>query len=200
MLRIVREVPGFQGAKEYLATYPPDLYPSDSGSEVPFIVGQFHYSLDDYGASLESLGYVDESVEESFLGARYFEGAIHARKNKAKQSSDAFKNILRYVQKKTVKSGTASRYEEKALMAMARIFYSTGDFERALKYYEEITKYSPNWLQALFERSWTYFRMQRFERAMGNLHTLNSPYFEEQYFPEWARSLRGSGAHHIIMS
>jgi hypothetical protein len=29
-----------------------------------------------------------------------------------------------------------------------------------------------------------YFQLKNYPRALGNLHTLNSPYFEDQYFPE----------------
>ncbi|MBM4370701.1 MAG: hypothetical protein FJ098_03560, partial [Deltaproteobacteria bacterium] len=93
-------------------------------------------------------------------------------------------DILRHRRDVGARSREAQQIYASAIMTTARIFYSTGQFDTALKYYDQIERYSDNWLQALFEKAWAYFRLGDFERAMGNLHTLNSPYFEEQYFPE----------------
>jgi len=69
-------------------------------------------------------------------------------------------------------------------------------FSLAIKYYEEIPQESPNWLQALFEESWAFFMLDAelrrifkqdfagFQKALGNIHTLNAPFFENQFFPE----------------
>jgi predicted transcriptional regulator len=67
---------------------------------------------------------------------------------------------------------------------MARVFYSTGQNETAIKYYEKIPQDSPYWLDSLFEASWAYFRIKRNSKALGNLHTLTAPYFENEFYPE----------------
>ncbi|MGB9599739.1 MAG: hypothetical protein ACPL7I_04240, partial [Myxococcota bacterium] len=41
-----------------------------------------------------------------------------------------------------------------------------------------------NWLESLFESSWAYFRMGDYEKALGNLITLSSPFFKDEFFPE----------------
>jgi HPt (histidine-containing phosphotransfer) domain-containing protein len=43
---------------------------------------------------------------------------------------------------------------------------------------------SGRWLTALFESGWTRFHQERFGRALGDLHTLAAPFFEEHFFPE----------------
>ena len=43
---------------------------------------------------------------------------------------------------------------------------------------------SEYWLDALFEESWAFFLADEFSRAMGNVHTLFSPYFEDSFYPE----------------
>jgi len=184
LVKISRQVPGFQGAREYLSMYDPSKYPPEMKNEIATLVGTFYYSLDDLESGLASLGLVDQKEEEYFLKAKYLQGAIHARRNKARESLEAFKDVLRYEEETGSRTPLARKYHNLAIMSIARIFYSTGDFDRGLKYYSEIEKYSPDWLQTLFEMSWSYFRAGNVERAMGNLHTLNSPYFEEQYFPE----------------
>lgn len=184
LVEISREVPGFQGVKEYLAVYEDKDYPADFANEIAFTVGQLWYSQDDLETALLSLGKVDSSQESFFLKSKYLQGAIYARQNRAKESLDAFKDLLRYERDVLTRSAVLQEFRARSIMSIARIFYSTGNFDTALKYYSQIEKYSPHWLQALFERSWAFFRTGVYERAMGNLHTLNSPYFEEQYFPE----------------
>ncbi len=184
LVQLTREVPGFQGVKEYLSVYDAADYPPDLKNEIALTVGQFWYTQDDLDTALLSLAMVDAQNEGFFFRAKYLQGAIYARKNKAKDSLDAFKDILRYERDSGSRSAIMKEFDARAVMAIARIFYSTRNFDTALKYYAQIEKYSSHWLQALFEKSWAYFRADNVERAMGNLHTLNSPYFEEQYFPE----------------
>jgi hypothetical protein len=40
------------------------------------------------------------------------------------------------------------------------------------------------WLESLFEASWTYYRVDHFGKALGLLLTLNSPFFNDKYYPE----------------
>lgn len=64
----------------------------------------------------------------------------------------------------------------------------------AIKYYETIPIASLSWLQALFEESWAFFMLdaeirkiflrdyQGFQKALGNIHTINAPFFENYFF------------------
>lgn len=195
-LAMAREVPGFQGARQYLSMYDPALYPEQLKNELAYVVGDYYYSLDELDSSLESLKLVSPNDEELYLKSLYLSGVIFARKDKAKESMDAFREILKYVDSKDETNAFRDLMKSRASLAAARIFYSVGsvelsqhkdgaaEFDKAISLYNRIERYSTYWLQALFEKSWAYFRKGDYERAMGNLHTLNSPYFEEQFFPE----------------
>ncbi|MEC9398027.1 MAG: hypothetical protein VX475_10430, partial [Myxococcota bacterium] len=69
-------------------------------------------------------------------------------------------------------------------LGMARVFYSVGEYNKAIKYYSLIPRKSPVWPKALFESSWAYFQLDKANKALGNLHTINSPFFARSYFPE----------------
>ena len=43
---------------------------------------------------------------------------------------------------------------------------------------------SEYWLDALFEESWAYFMAGDYSHALGNIHTIESPYFPHAYYPE----------------
>jgi hypothetical protein len=41
-----------------------------------------------------------------------------------------------------------------------------------------------SWLEGLWEASYAHYRVGDYEKALGNLLTLQSPYFRDEYFPE----------------
>ena len=49
---------------------------------------------------------------------------------------------------------------------------------RAIQRYDALGKHSPYWLDSLFESSWAFFNQRKYEKAMGNLFTLSTPFFE----------------------
>lgn len=54
----------------------------------------------------------------------------------------------------------------------------------AVKNWNEVAEQSEYWLDALFEESWAYYMAGDYPRALGNIHTLESPYFPSSFFPE----------------
>src|SRR5262249_2513353 len=75
-------------------------------------------------------------------------------------------------------------FEELANLTMARVFYSTKQYDKAIKYFEKLPQESPYWLDSLFDASWAYFMLHLNSKALGNIHTLNAPYFENEFYPE----------------
>jgi hypothetical protein len=43
---------------------------------------------------------------------------------------------------------------------------------------------SPDWGASLFEASWAYFMVDGDSKALGNIHSVISPYFETEFYPE----------------
>ena len=78
----------------------------------------------------------------------------------------------------------ASFLKEQANLNLARVYYEKKDFRKSMRYYSEIPRRSDNWLQAMFESSWAFFLIQKFNNTLGNIHTLHSPFFENRFFPE----------------
>ena len=73
---------------------------------------------------------------------------------------------------------------ENALLQLARLAYARGDDARAQTMYARVSRGAPQWLDALFESSWSHFRRGEDEKALGNLLTLHAPFFQGRYFPE----------------
>ena len=77
-------------------------------------------------------------------------------------------------------------FSQLAVLNMARLLYEQNKNRKAVRYYDYLPISGFFWLEALFESSWALFRMgpAYHEKALGNLHTLSSPYFRDEYTPE----------------
>jgi tetratricopeptide (TPR) repeat protein len=67
---------------------------------------------------------------------------------------------------------------------LARVYYSTGNYARAIEYTAKVSRGSSMWPQAQFERSWAHFRLDDMNGVVGILQTHTTPYFDSWYFPE----------------
>jgi len=184
LVRIHRETPGETLTLERMAEYQESAYTPESRNEIHFYVGQFHYYQGNLDEALRALGQVNVKQQDVYLRARYLEGVTHVRKNDAKRAAESMREILRYEKIEGVQGEVGSKLYRMSLLSMARIFYTIGKYRTAIRYYGEIPEYSPDWLESLLEVSWSNFQVDNYGRSLGNLHTLNSPYFEEEYFPE----------------
>lgn len=114
------------------------------------------------------------------LGALFHEGVIANLKGRHPRSIAVFEKVL---------AGSRDRPEgrelqEMALMNMARVNYEIKRFAEAISYYGQIPRSSDNWLDAIWEASWAFFFMEKFNNTLGNIHTIHSPFFENRFYPE----------------
>ena len=174
---------GDPGLLEKIARYDMADYPENYRNNIAFLVGHYHYRRGNLDEALEILSVIDRSSEE-YVNAKFLEGILWVRKNQAKPAAESFREILRAVNEGTSKVEDIDKMLQLAWLSMARIFYATAQFSLAIKYYDKVPLDSEYWLQALFEESWAYYQENSFERSLGNLHTLNSPFFETAFFPE----------------
>src|SRR3954469_16141465 len=54
----------------------------------------------------------------------------------------------------------------------------------AVKYWNKVDVGSEYWLDGLFEQSWAYFMAGDYPHALGNIHTIEAPYFPHSFYPE----------------
>ena len=124
------------------------------------------------------------TTSEFYVQAKLFEGATHVREYQAKPAVEAFKEVLR-----TAADSTDPRikpFEDLANLSLARTFYSTGQYELATKYFDRVSQESYDWANSLFESSWANFMLKQkgYSKALGNIHTIQAPFFENYIKPE----------------
>lgn len=193
-LAIQRAMPGDLATIERLATAPESVFKGDDIPEIRYLIGRSHFDAREFDKAIEVLSTITPKGGEFYLKARYLIGVTYVVRNQAKPALEAFKDVLRF-EKIVGSPGYYADYREKAYMALGRLFYSlaanaetsakqTSTYETAGRYYDQVQEGSSLWLDSLFELGWTYFHLKRLDRVLGQLHTLNSPYFEDRYYPE----------------
>ncbi|MGC6515699.1 MAG: tetratricopeptide repeat protein [Myxococcota bacterium] len=79
----------------------------------------------------------------------------------------------------------ADPHEKNTLtLNVARTFYASGNYGRAMEYYARVPRSDAYWPQAHFERAWAHFRSDDMPGVLGLLNTHTSPFFEDWYWPE----------------
>lgn len=179
-----RKIAGDPGLLEKISKYQLDACPGEFRNELAYLQGQYHYQT---GAVEQGLTLLKQVSPSSlyFPKAKFLEGISYVRQDQPAPAVEAFKELLRVTVDGTSKATEDLRhFNQLAILSMARVFFSTGQFQTSVKYYDQVPLDSVLWLDALFEASWTFFRMNNHEKALGNLHTLSSPFFGDEYLPE----------------
>lgn len=170
---------------KYDATFLEDPILDDVRDELMFLLGRHFYVIAEFDAAIDLFTRVGRD-SEFFIKAKFFQGVTHVRKNEGRAAGDAFKEIL-VIGKERPKQYDADdidQFENLAIQQMARVFYSVQNHKKAIEYYERLEQDSLDWASSLFEASWAYFMLTNNSKALGNIHTLNAPFFENEFFPE----------------
>jgi tetratricopeptide (TPR) repeat protein len=150
--------------------------------ELYYLLGRWHYSQGNFNDAIGLFAAVPPT-SDFYAKAKFMEGIAHVRTYKGRPAAEAFKALLRQA-RESPSTKDIFYFEELAVLSLARVFYSTHQFDLSVKYYDQLPQESPHWLASLFESSWAHFQRNNFSKALGNIHTLNAPYFEDQFFPE----------------
>ncbi len=166
--------------------------------QLNYLLGRYKYRNGEFPDALTLFEKVDRS-SKYYVQAQFFGGVSNVQMHQSKPAVQAFQRILGAIEQGDVDVEDEARMRDLAYLSMARTFYSasvklddttnqpTVDQTRlsaAVKYWNKVDVASEYWLDALFEESWAYFMAGDYSHALGNIHTIQSPYFPHSYYPE----------------
>jgi tetratricopeptide (TPR) repeat protein len=186
---LTRDVPESAGVLERIGKYDrselenPQL--SAVRDELYFLLGKFNYTKNKFKEAVELFNQVNPK-SPFYVQAKLFEGATFVREYNAKPAVEAFKEVLRVAEESS--DPKVRPFQDLANLSLARVFYSTGQFVLATKYFDRVSPDSYDWPNSLFESSWANFMLKQagYSKALGNIHTLRAPFFEYFIKPESA--------------
>ncbi len=164
--------------------------------QLNYLLGRYQYRNRQYEAALQTLAKVG-TKSKYYVKSQFFIGISYVQLRKSVPAVQAFQRILTAADEGAIDGGSA-RMHDLAALSMARTYYSASirldqnnaptidpaRLSAAVKYWNMVGVGSEYWLDALFEESWAYFMAGDYPHALGNIHTLEAPYFPNAYFPE----------------
>jgi tetratricopeptide (TPR) repeat protein len=162
-----------------------------------YLLGRYRYRQNEFEEAVRLFNRVD-SRSENYVKAQFFTGVSYIQLKKAVAAVEAFKRVEKAVDD-GAKVEDAARMRDLARLSMARTMYSASiqldpetnvpnikeeHLSAAVKYWNQVDESSEYWLDAHFEEAWAYYMAGQYTRALGNIHTLKSPYFPRAFYPE----------------
>jgi hypothetical protein len=170
-----------------------DLY-----NQLLYLMGRSKYNQGEFEQAIELFRQVDRT-NKWYVKARFFEGISYIRMRKAQPAATAFREIIEALDEGDVRGvDDKNRMKDLAWISLARVYYTAANkvsadgvrevdgvlLGNAVEAWNKIDSDSEYWLDALFEESWAFFLADEYSRALGNVHTLYSPYFKQAFYPE----------------
>ena len=184
---------GVGALEQFKETEGTELY-----NQLLYLMGRYLYEQGEFQQAIDVFQEVDPK-SPPYTYARFFEGISFIRMRKARPAISAFRAILEAVDKGNIKGVDDDRMKNLAWISLARVYYTAANqpqsasdagnidgklLGQSVEAWTRVQQSSEYWLDALFESSWAFFLADEYARALGNVHTLYSPYFEDAYYPE----------------
>jgi tetratricopeptide (TPR) repeat protein len=118
-----------------------------------------------------------------YARARFLEGLVQYSEGQGQAALESFKDVVRLTNPRRGRVPDR-RLREQAFLQLARIHYEHKQNRYAIFYYDRMPWGGDSWLEGLWESSYAHYRIGDYEKALGNLLTLQSPYFRDEWFPE----------------
>ncbi len=165
--------------------------------QLNYLLGRYKYRNRQYEDALRLFGKVGRQ-SKYYVQAQFFSGISNVQLRKSVPAVQSFQRIVAAIDEGVVGVEDESRMRDLAFLSMARTYYSASirldennsptidgqKLSAAVKYWNRVDVASEYWLDGLFEESWAYFMAGDYSHALGNIHTLEAPYFPKSYYPE----------------
>ena len=165
--------------------------------QLNYLLGRYKYRNRQYDEALRLFAKVDRK-SKYYLKSQFFSGISNVQLRKSVPAIQSFQRVVGAIDEGGVEVEDEDRMRDLAFLSMARTYYSASirldennaptiqadKLSAAVKFWNKVDLRSEYWLDALFEESWAYFMAGDYAHALGNIHTIESPYFPQSYYPE----------------
>lgn len=166
--------------------------------QLNYMLGRYKYRNLQYEDAIRLFQKVDEK-SPYYVQSQFFSGISYVQLRKSIPAIKSFQRVEKAVDEGAEGVEDEARMRDLAYLSMARTYYSSSikldaetnaptvngeKLSAAVKYWNQVDEGSEYWLDALFEESWAYFMAGDYPRALGNIHTIEAPYFPGAFYPE----------------
>ncbi len=165
--------------------------------QLNYLLGRYKYRNRNYEEAISLFERVDKK-SKYYVQGQFFSGISYVQLRKSVPAVKSFQRIVQAIDEGVEGVEDEARLRDLAFLSMARTYYSASvrlddnntptidaaKLSAAVKYWNRVDVASEYWLDALFEESWAYFMAGDYTHALGNIHTIESPYFPNSFYPE----------------
>ncbi|HVW23946.1 MAG TPA: hypothetical protein VHC69_01160 [Polyangiaceae bacterium] len=166
--------------------------------QLNYMLGRYKYRNRQYEDAVRLFQKVDQE-SPYYVQSQFFSGISYVQLRKSVPAIKSFQRVEKAIDEGAEGVEDEGRMRDLAYLSMARTYYSSSikldpetnapsvnseKLSAAVKYWNQVDEGSEYWLDALFEESWAYFMAGDYPRALGNIHTLEAPYFPGSFYPE----------------
>jgi hypothetical protein len=165
--------------------------------QLNYLLGRYKYRNRQYEEALRLFRKVDRQ-SKYYIKGQFFSGISNVQLRKSVPAVQSFQRIVGALDEGVEGVEGEDRMRDLAFLSMARTYYSASvrldennaptingqKLSAAVKYWNKVDVDSEYWLDGLFEESWAYFMAGDYAHALGNIHTIQAPYFPNSYYPE----------------
>lgn len=169
----------------------------ESFDQLLYLMGRYKYDMAAYQVAADLFARVRPSASR-YVDSLFMKGMCFVQMRRASPAIDAFRAIIQGIDNGSIDSDDNERYRNLAWISLGRLYYTASrrvdaegnaDYDgrilgQAVESWNQIEPSSEYWLDAVFESSWAFFLATEYARALGNIHSINSPYFPNAYYPE----------------
>ena len=169
-----------------VAKIPPEDFPRSARDPLYYLLGVRLYEQDKL---TEARKYFDQVSEKSdlYTRAKYFSGVIANKQGKLKTAVRAFTEVAQVkASAQTLQElEELDRLRDLSLLNIARIYYGLAQYDQANTYFATVPRNSRYWPESLFESAWANFLLNDLNLSLGQLLTLESPFYRnDEFIPE----------------
>jgi tetratricopeptide (TPR) repeat protein len=152
----------------------------------PKAEGNIYYDLANFGAQTErfktALSYAPKVPKDhpKYLEAQFIQALAEYQwgsKSKALSIQETLIEELSLDKEK-------SEFQALVALNLGRMYFQEKNFKKSHENFLKVAKDHPLWLQSLTELGWAQLQSGDFEGAIGNMYSIQSPFFNNVYKPD----------------
>lgn len=165
--------------------------------QLNYLLGRSMYRKQAWQDAIDLFSNVKDS-SPYFVKSQFFMGISYVKLRMSVPAIRAFQRIINGLERGIEGVEDEDRMRDLANLSIARTFYSSATrldssnvpkidekkLNAAVRHWNLVDVGSEYWLDTLFEQSWAYFMAGDYPRALGNIHTIQSPFFPNAFYPE----------------
>lgn len=174
-----------------VAKVPPEEFPRSARNQLYYLLGARLYSGGKLTEARKYFGQVSDR-SELFTRSKYFEGVIYAKQEKLKSAVRSFTDVVKTKGEAQTQQELEDldRLRDLSILQIGGIYYSIERFDDAKTWFDNVPRDSVYWPQAQFQAAWSNYMVSDLNLTLGQLLTVQSPYFAEHEWQPEATILR----------